>query len=76
MLWSMWIASEGKVEITLLVIFLIGVVVMRSAGCVLNDIADRDFDPFVKRTSNRPIASGKIAKKKLRHEVILKIESD
>ena len=63
MLWSMWIASEGKVEITLLVIFLIGVVVMRSAGCVLNDIADRDFDPFVKRTSNRPIASGKIAVK-------------
>ena len=63
MLWSMWIASEGKVEIKLLVVFLIGVVVMRSAGCVLNDIADRDFDPFVKRTSNRPIASGKIAVK-------------
>ncbi|HJL93520.1 MAG TPA: 4-hydroxybenzoate octaprenyltransferase [Woeseiaceae bacterium] len=61
MLWSIWIASKGQIELDILIIFLIGVIVMRSAGCVLNDFADRKIDPHVKRTRDRPIASGKIS---------------
>jgi len=61
MLWSIWIASKGQIELNILIIFLIGVIVMRSAGCVLNDFADRKIDPHVKRTHARPIASGKIS---------------
>ena len=57
MLWSLWIASEGQISIKILLIFLFGVIIMRSAGCVLNDFADRKIDPHVKRTQNRPIAS-------------------
>jgi len=63
MLWSLWIASEGQVSIKILSIFLSGVIIMRSAGCVLNDFADRKIDPHVKRTQNRPIASGKVSEK-------------
>ena len=63
MLWSLWIASEGQVSIKILLIFLSGTVIMRSAGCVLNDFADRKIDPHVKRTQNRPIASGKVSEK-------------
>lgn len=61
MLWSMWVSTDGQVNETLLIVFLIGVIIMRSAGCVLNDIADKNIDPFVKRTKDRPIASGKIS---------------
>ena len=61
MLWSMWISTDGEVNETLLIVFLFGVVIMRSAGCVLNDIADKNIDPFVKRTKDRPIASGKVS---------------
>ena len=64
MLWSIWIASKGQIELDILIIFLIGVIVMRSAGCVLNDFADRKIDPHVKRTQDRPIASGKISANK------------
>ena len=61
MLWSIWISSQGQIELNILIIFLIGVVVMRSAGCVLNDFADRKIDPHVTRTRDRPIASGAIS---------------
>ena len=61
MLWSMWISTDGEVNVTILIVFLFGVVIMRSAGCVLNDIADKNIDPFVKRTKDRPIASGKVS---------------
>ena len=61
MLWSMWVSTDGQVNETLLIVFLIGVIIMRSAGCVLNDIADKNIDPFVKRTKDRPIASRKVS---------------
>tara|TARA_B100000686_G_C16575913_1_gene855484 strand:+ start:1 stop:771 length:771 start_codon:yes stop_codon:yes gene_type:complete len=57
----MWVSTDGQVNETLLIIFLFGVIIMRSAGCVLNDIADKNIDPFVKRTKDRPIASGKVS---------------
>ena len=61
MLWSMWVSTDGQVNEALLIVFLFGVIIMRSAGCVLNDIADKNIDPFVKRTKDRPIASGKVS---------------
>ena len=61
MLWSMWVSTDGQVNEALLIVFLLGVIIMRSAGCVLNDIADKNIDPFVKRTKDRPIASGKVS---------------
>ena len=57
---ALWIASDGHPSLSLLVIFAVGTILMRSAGCAINDYADRDFDRFVKRTENRPITSGKI----------------
>jgi 4-hydroxybenzoate polyprenyltransferase len=57
---ALWIASDGHPSFSLLVIFAIGTILMRSAGCAINDYADRDFDRYVKRTENRPITSGKI----------------
>ena len=63
MLWSLWIAGAGEISIKILSVFLLGVVIMRSAGCVLNDFADRKIDPYVKRTKNRPMASGKVSEK-------------
>jgi 4-hydroxybenzoate polyprenyltransferase len=57
---ALWIASGGHPPWQLLVIFTLGTVLMRSAGCAINDYADRDFDRHVKRTENRPITSGKI----------------
>ncbi|MEE9342271.1 MAG: 4-hydroxybenzoate octaprenyltransferase [Gammaproteobacteria bacterium] len=59
-LWALWIASEGKPDIGVLVVFVAGVVLMRSAGCVINDYADRKIDPHIARTRLRPVASGKI----------------
>lgn len=59
-LWALWIAAQGHPPLKIVVIFILGVVVMRSAGCVINDIADRNFDGFVARTRDRPIASGKV----------------
>lgn len=56
-LWALWIASSGKPNLTLLLIFIAGVVIMRSAGCVINDIADRNFDRHVARTKDRPLAN-------------------
>jgi 4-hydroxybenzoate polyprenyltransferase len=57
---ALWIASNGRPSPWLLVIFIVGTVLMRSAGCAINDYADRDFDRYVKRTESRPITSGKI----------------
>lgn len=57
---ALWIASNGRPSPSLLVIFIVGTILMRSAGCAINDYADRDFDRYVKRTQSRPITSGKI----------------
>lgn len=62
-LWALWIAGEGGPDPLIVVVFVSGVVLMRAAGCVINDYADRDFDPFVERTRRRPIAAGKVAPK-------------
>lgn len=60
-LWGIWIASEGRPDPLVLAVFVAGVFLMRSAGCVINDYADRDFDPFVERTRDRPLATGRIS---------------
>jgi 4-hydroxybenzoate polyprenyltransferase len=60
-LWALWLAGEGSPDQGLFVIFVLGVFVMRSAGCVLNDFADRKIDPYVERTRTRPLASGAVA---------------
>ncbi len=60
-LWGLWIASEGFPNTKILVVFLFGVFLIRSAGCILNDIIDKDFDKFVARTKNRPLASDKLS---------------
>jgi 4-hydroxybenzoate polyprenyltransferase len=62
-LWALWLASDGKPDILVLTVITLGVIVMRAAGCVINDYADRDFDPHVERTKTRPIAAGKIKPK-------------
>lgn len=58
-LWALWIASAGQPDVKVLLVFVAGVALMRSAGCVINDFVDRAFDPHVKRTLNRPLATGK-----------------
>src|SRR5574341_498139 len=60
-LWSLWLARRAMPEPEVLLIFLLGVILMRSAGCVINDFADRRFDPHVERTRNRPLATGIIS---------------
>ena len=60
-LWALWLAGNGHPDAGLFVVFLLGVFVMRSAGCVINDFADRKIDPYVERTRSRPIASGAVA---------------
>ena len=62
-LWALWIAADGKPSLKLIVIFSLGTLLMRSAGCAINDFADRDFDLHVERTKNRPLTSGKISTK-------------
>lgn len=59
-LWALWIASEGKPDMLVLTVFTLGVILMRSAGCVINDYADRDFDRHVRRTQDRPLAAGRV----------------
>lgn len=59
-LWALWIAGEGQPSVKNLLIFCTGVVLMRAAGCIMNDVADRDFDGHVERTRNRPLASGEL----------------
>ncbi len=60
-LWSLWLAGDGSPDQGLFVVFLAGVVVMRSAGCVLNDFVDRKIDPYVERTRSRPLATGAVS---------------
>jgi 4-hydroxybenzoate polyprenyltransferase len=59
-LWAVWIASGGRPHWVFLAIFVLGTVLMRSAGCVINDYADREFDPHVERTKARPLAAGTV----------------
>jgi len=59
-LWALWLAGEGTPDQGLFVVFVLGVFIMRSAGCVLNDYVDRKIDPYVERTRTRPIASGRV----------------
>jgi 4-hydroxybenzoate polyprenyltransferase len=59
-LWAVWIAGEGRPDWAILAIFVLGTVLMRSAGCVINDYADREFDPHVERTKARPLAAGTV----------------
>ena len=60
-LWALWIAGEGRPNPRVLVIFVLGVFVMRAAGCVINDFADRDIDPHVRRTRDRPLAARRVS---------------
>jgi 4-hydroxybenzoate polyprenyltransferase len=59
-LWALWMASGGRPDPLILTIFVLGTALMRSAGCAINDYADRDFDRHVKRTAERPLTSGRI----------------
>ncbi len=59
-LWALLIASEGRPDLLVLVVFVPGVVLMRSAGCVINDVVDRDIDKHISRTSDRPITAGRV----------------
>ena len=60
-LWALWLASAGVPDLNILLIFVAGTFLMRSAGCAMNDYADRDFDRHVQRTQARPVTSGKIS---------------
>lgn len=64
--WALLVAGHGRPSVRNFVVFTLGVIVMRAAGCVMNDIADRNFDPHVERTRNRPLASGEL---QMRHAV-------
>jgi len=59
-LWALWLASRGTPRLDHFLIFFVGTVLMRSAGCAINDYADRNFDPHVQRTRTRPLAAGEI----------------
>lgn len=60
-LWALWVAGAGKPHQKVLIVFALGVIVMRAAGCVINDFADRDIDPHVKRTRERPLAARRVS---------------
>ncbi|HYL88304.1 MAG TPA: 4-hydroxybenzoate octaprenyltransferase [Burkholderiales bacterium] len=60
-LWAVWLAADGKPAAGIVVIFVVGTLLMRSAGCAMNDYADRNFDPYVERTRRRPLAAREIA---------------
>jgi len=60
-LWALWIAGDGVPDPKIFVVFVLGTIVMRSAGCIINDFADRNIDPHVRRTADRPLATGDIA---------------
>ncbi|MCC7487019.1 MAG: 4-hydroxybenzoate octaprenyltransferase [Burkholderiales bacterium] len=59
-MWGLWLAKYGFPDPDLLLIFIFGVLLTRSAGCIINDLADRDFDPHVERTRERPLATGRV----------------
>ena len=60
-LWGLWLAPRGVLRLDILLIFLVGTVLMRSAGCIINDFADRNFDPHVERTRDRPLAARRVS---------------
>jgi 4-hydroxybenzoate polyprenyltransferase len=60
-LWALWVASRGRPSLALLAIFVVGTVLMRSAGCVVNDVFDRNIDPYVRRTRARPLAARRLS---------------
>ncbi|MDE2261157.1 MAG: 4-hydroxybenzoate octaprenyltransferase [Gammaproteobacteria bacterium] len=60
-LWALWVAGAGRPDQKVLIVFALGVVAMRAAGCVINDFADRDIDPHVKRTRERPLAARRVS---------------
>ncbi len=62
-LWGLWIAADGRPQWMMVWIFCLGTLLMRSAGCVMNDLADRNFDAHVKRTKDRPLAAGLVSVK-------------
>ncbi len=62
-LWALWIAAEGRPHYWVTIVFVLGVILMRSAGCVINDYADRDIDRHVARTSDRPLTAGRVTTK-------------
>ena len=59
-LWALWLSSDGSPDAFVCAVFIVGVFVMRSAGCVINDYADRHIDPHVERTRDRPLAAGRV----------------
>lgn len=59
-LWALWLSAHGRPDPFIVTVFVLGVFVMRSAGCVINDYADRDFDPHVQRTRDRPLAARRV----------------
>ena len=63
MLWALWLAAKGWPRWGVLVVFVLGVLIMRAAGCVINDYADRDFDRHVKRTQHRPLTTGAVSER-------------
>ena len=62
-LWGLWLAADGLPDMFILTVFVLGTVLMRSAGCVINDYADRNIDPHVVRTKNRPLATKAVSTK-------------
>jgi 4-hydroxybenzoate polyprenyltransferase len=60
-LWALWLASDGQPSEHIFAVFVLGTIILRSAGCVINDFADRDIDPYVERTAGRPLATGEVA---------------
>lgn len=60
-LWALWLAAEGRPDWGWVLVFALGTLLMRSAGCVINDYADRDFDPHVERTRERPLAARRVS---------------
>lgn len=62
-LWALFLAADGMPNINVLIVFVLGVIFMRAAGCVINDFADRNFDGHVKRTKDRPMPSGKVSER-------------
>ncbi len=60
-LWALWIAGRGRPDPGVLIVFVVGVVIMRAAGCIINDFADRNIDPHVRRTRDRPLAARRVS---------------
>lgn len=59
-LWALWLSADGRPDWAVVLVFVLGTVIMRSAGCVINDYADRDFDKHVERTKERPLTAGRV----------------